>query len=97
MVEAVCKDFESASIEEKEKVLLRYVAKVNDEAHAISQEDVDRVLAAGWSEAAVFDAATVCALFNYFNRWIDATGVPGVDPQFYKQRMQQMGDLGYAM
>ena len=39
------------------------------------QEDVDAVKAAGWSESAIYDAFTVCAAFNFFNRWLDASGI----------------------
>jgi hypothetical protein len=31
--------------------------------------------AAGWTDEAIYCAITVCALFNFYNRWIDATGV----------------------
>ena len=31
--------------------------------------------AAGWTDEALYFAITVCALFNFYNRWIDATGV----------------------
>ena len=30
---------------------------------------------AGWTDEAIYDAITVCALFNFYNRWIDATGM----------------------
>ena len=77
--------------------MYRYLAKVNDAPATVRQEDVDAVLAAGWSESAVYDAATVCAIFNFFNRWIDATGVPDVPEGFYEARLAAQGDVGYAM
>ena len=29
----------------------------------------------GWTDEAIYSAVSVCALFNFYNRWIDATGV----------------------
>jgi alkylhydroperoxidase family enzyme len=97
LVDAVLADFESSPLTEKDKVLFRYLAKVNDTPGALSQADVDVVKAAGWSDAAIFDAVTVCAIFNFFNRWIDGTGVPNVPPEFYSQRAPQDGRMGYRM
>jgi len=93
----VCKDFETSPLPEKEKALFRYLAKVNDEPAKVDQAHVDTVLAAGWDERSVYDAATVCAMFNFFNRWIDAAGVPPPVPGAYEKRLAQTGDMGYAM
>jgi alkylhydroperoxidase family enzyme len=95
-VDAICADFETAPIPAKEKALFRYLAKVNDTPAKVSQADVDAVKAAGWSEQAIYDAATVCSLFNFFNRWIDATGVIPPVPGAYEKRLAQTGDMGYS-
>ena len=29
----------------------------------------------GWTDEELYYAITVCSLFNFYNRWIDATGV----------------------
>jgi alkylhydroperoxidase family enzyme len=96
-VDAVCRDPETAPISEKEKALFRYLGRVNREPWTVRQEHVDAVTAAGWSDQAVYDAVTVCAMFNFFNRWIDATGVPDAPPGLYEARLRAQGDLGYAM
>jgi alkylhydroperoxidase family enzyme len=96
-VDAVCRDFESAPIAEREKALFRYLARVNDAPASVTQAEVDAVLAHGWEERAVYDAATVCSIFNFFNRWVDAMGVPDVPKGFYEARLAQQGDLGYRM
>ena len=93
----MCEDFERAPIDDARKALFRYLVKVNDAPATVTQADVDRVQAAGWSESAIFDAASVCAIFNFFNRWIDATGVPDVPAGFYDERLRTHGDMGYAM
>ena len=92
-----CRDFEGSELEEREKVLLRYLAKVNDAPATVGPTDVEAVKAAGWSDRAIYDAVTVCAAFNFFNRWIDGTGVPDVPKGFYEERLARHGDLGYRM
>jgi len=96
-VEAVCEDFETAPIPEKEKALLRYVAVVNDTPAQTTQAHVDAAKAAGWSDHALFDALTVAAIFNFFNRWLDGAGLPDVPKGYYEARLAEQGDLGYKM
>jgi len=96
-VDAVCRDPQTAPISDKDKALWRYLAKVNDTPAQVAQADVDAVKAAGWDEQSIYDAATVCALFNFFNRWIDAAGVPPPPPGLYEKRLELNGDMGYVM
>jgi len=77
------------------KALLRYLAKVNDTPAQVSQADVDTARAAGVTDEELFDGATVCAVFNFFNRWIDATGVPDVPDRYYERWLEADGDHGY--
>ena len=97
MVKAVCEDFESAPISDKDKALLRYVAVVNDTPAKTTQAHVDEAKAAGWSDHALYDALTVCAIFNFFNRWLDGAGLPDVPAGFYEGRLAENGDMGYRM
>ncbi len=57
---------------------------------------MDRVKAAGWSEEAIYDAVTVCALFNFYNRWIDGTGVSDMGAEAYAMSGARMKAHGYA-
>ena len=96
-MDAVCRDAEAAPIPAKEKALFRLLARVNREPWTVRQEHVDAAQAAGWSDQALYDAITVCSMFNFFNRWIDATGVPDAPEGVYEARLEAHGDLGYAM
>jgi len=96
MVEAVLKDYKAAPIPEKEKALFRFIEKVNGESSRIRQEDVDSVRAAGWSDEAIYDASTVCALFNFYNRWVDATGVRDMPLAAYEMAGKRMANQGYV-
>lgn len=63
---------------------------------SLEAADAEALKGEGWSDAAIYDAVTVCALFSFFNRWIDGTGVPDVPRGFYEERLAKFGDRGYA-
>lgn len=50
---------------------------------------------AGWSEEAIYDAITVCSIFNFYNRWIDATGVQDMPASAYEMSGKRMAEHGY--
>lgn len=92
----VLADVETCALPEKEKALFRYLHKVNLEPWAITRADVDVLRAIGWSDEAVYDAVTVCALFNFYNRWCDATGVRDMRPASYDMSGKRIAAHGYA-
>ena len=89
-------DYRTAPIDDKEKALFRFLDLVNRASNTIRAEDVEQVLAAGWSQEALYDAITVCALFNFYNRWIDATGVQDMPAAAYDHSGKRMAEHGYA-
>ncbi len=89
-------DFRSAPITEREKALFAFIEKVNRQSNATTQDDIDAVKAAGWSEEAIYDAITVCALFNFYNTWIDATGVHDMPAAAYEASGVRLADSGYV-
>ena len=40
--------------------------------------------AVGWTDEALYFAITVCAMFNFYNRWIDATGVHALSDEAHR-------------
>jgi len=44
----------------------------------------------------LYDALTVCALFNYYNTWIDSTGVHDMTPEAYSMSGQRLAAVGYS-
>lgn len=95
-MDAVCRDYATAPISDKEKALFGYVRRLTLEPSTCAQTHVDELRAVGWTDGEIFDAVTVTALFGFFNRWIDGTGVPDTPPGLYDQRLAQFGDRGYA-
>ncbi len=90
------RDFRTAPVGDREKALFGFLEKVNRESCRLRKEDVEEVKAAGWSEEALYDAITVCALFNFYNRWVDATGVSGMSAADYASSGARLGTLGYV-
>ena len=62
---------------------------------SIGQADADAVRRAGWSDEALYDAITVCALFEFYNNWIDATGVSDMPAVGYEASGKRLANHGY--
>lgn len=95
-MDAVLQDYRTAPITDREKTLFAFIDRVNRESSRIQRADVDAVKAAGWSEEALYDAITVCALFNFYNRWIDATGVGDMPAAAYAASGERLAVAGYG-
>ena len=96
MVEAVLQDYRTAPIEAREKALFAFVEKMNRNSSVLRKEDLDEAKAAGWSDEALYDAITVCALFNFYNRWIDATGVHAMSDEAHRLGAARSALHGYV-
>jgi hypothetical protein len=95
-VEAVLDDPEKAPIGAAEKALLRFVRGVNGRSFELGPGDVGAVREAGWSDEAIYDAVTVCALFNFYNRWCDGTGVGPMPAEGHAASGRRLAQFGYA-
>ena len=69
---------------------------MNGASHTLRREDLDEVRAAGWTDEELYDAITVCALFNFYNKWIDATGVSDMPAAAYEASGERLATTGYA-
>jgi hypothetical protein len=92
----VLDNLESSLLAETEKVLFRFVDKVNRDSPQITAEDMIPVRAAGWSDEAIYYAITVCSLFNFYNRWIDASGVHPMSDEAHREGGKRTASHGYA-
>ena len=95
-MDAVLEDYRTAPISAREKALFGFLEKMNRESSRLQRSDVEAVVEAGWSEEAVYDAITVCALFNFFNKWIDATGVSDMPAAAYAMSGERLAAFGYV-
>ncbi|WP_417729254.1 carboxymuconolactone decarboxylase family protein [Roseovarius sp.] len=75
LIDALIADLETAPVSDKLRPVLAYAAKLNTLPSKLVERDAQAVYDAGWSEAALYEAVQVCALFNMMNRIIEGTGV----------------------
>ncbi len=93
---AVLEDHTTAPISDREKALFTLIAKIVADSTCIRHEDLDEARAAGWSDEALYDAITVCALFQFYNTWIDATGVSDMPAIGYEMSGKRLAEVGYT-
>ena len=95
-MQAVLNDLTTAPISGKDRALYAFVKKVNADSVATSPEDIDKLRKVGWTDEAIYDAITVCALFNFYNVWIDATGVSDMPGMAYEMSGHRLATQGYG-
>jgi hypothetical protein len=69
---------------------------VNDSL-SIGPADVEYARGAGWTDEALYDAITVVSLFQFYNNWIDATGVSDMPALGYEMSGKRLATQGYVM
>jgi alkylhydroperoxidase family enzyme len=95
-VSGVIRDLETSALGEKEKALLRFVDRVNQHSPEITTADMLPLYAVGWDDEAIYYAITVCALFNFYNRWVDASGVHALSDEMHRQGGKRSASVGYV-
>jgi len=58
--------------------------------------DIAEMHRAGWTDEAIYDAINVCGLFNFYNRWIDASGVCEMPEEAHRQSGKRLAERGYV-
>jgi len=96
LIQSVLNDLDSAPISDKDRTLYAFIKKMVHDSTSISQEDADVARKAGWSDEALYDAITVCSLFQFYNNWIDATGVADMPALGYEMSGHRLATQGYA-
>ena len=82
-------------ISDADRALFGLVEQMNRASYDVTHEHIEAVMRAGWSQEAVYDAITVCALFNFYNRWCDATGVHAMAREDHVASGTRMARNGY--
>jgi alkylhydroperoxidase family enzyme len=62
-------------VSDAERQLLELVRLLTQHAYRTTDEDVERLRAAGWSDPQIAEAVYVTAIFAFFNRVADAFGL----------------------
>jgi alkylhydroperoxidase family enzyme len=95
-VQSVLDDYRTAPISSAERVLLGLIEKVTRRSQEVTLEDIALSQAAGWSDEAIYDALTVCALFHFYNKWVDGTGVAEMPESAYIASGHRLATRGYS-
>lgn len=85
---------ESPAFPPRFRALLRFATKLTETPERSDQDDIDRLLRAGWSEQGIEDAINVVALFGYVNRLVDALGIKG-EENYFRQIGRTLARKGY--
>lgn len=96
LVQKVLADIDSSPLSGAEKLLMHFLDKVNHDSPRITAADIAPLHAAGWSDEQIWYAITVCALFNFYNRWIDATGVCALSDEAHREGGKRSAAGSYA-
>jgi uncharacterized peroxidase-related enzyme len=95
LVESVMRDPATAPVTPAERALLGFVEKVNCEFWNIGESDFVPLREAGWPDEAIYDAISVCALFNFYNRWVGTTGVCQMPDEAILSTGKRIAQTGY--
>jgi hypothetical protein len=92
----VLADAATSSLTDPEKGLFRFIDRVNHQSPEIGVDDIAALNALGWTDEQIYYAMTVCALFNFYNRWIDASGVHALSDEAHRQNGKRSASAGYV-
>jgi uncharacterized peroxidase-related enzyme len=95
LVAAVRKNLETSPLPEKEKAMLRFAAKLTKSSGQMVESDVLALRHLGWTDEEIFYAISVTALFNFYNRWISASGIEPTSDESHSSRAKLMAKTGY--
>ena len=87
-------DYRTAPLTPAFAALLALIEKITRDSLSVTDADIETVKAAGMSEEAIYDAITVCSLFQFYNTWVDASGVPALET--YEHSGKRMAKNGYV-
>ncbi len=96
LVWGVLRDLETSGLDEQHKALFRFIDKVNHDSPRITAADMVPLRELGWTDEAIYFAITVCALFNFYNRWIDASGVHALSAEAHEEGGRRSAKHGYV-
>lgn len=89
------KDVDASSVDEKMKPVLRYVQKLTLTPSRMTPADADAMYAVGWDDRALYDAVTVCGLFNLMNRMVEGLGIVP-EEGYHAKSGARLKEIGYA-
>ncbi len=96
LVQGVLRDAATSTLDDKHKALFAFIDQVNHDSQRMGPEAAARMRELGWTDEELYFAITVCALFNFYNRWIDATGVHPLSEEAHRAGAKRSAERGYV-
>lgn len=75
LVEQLIADFRRARIDEAERAMLEYAAKLTQEPWSVTEADIIALRVTGFTDAAILDINQVAGYYAFVNRLADGLGV----------------------
>jgi uncharacterized peroxidase-related enzyme len=72
---ALRRDHTQACLNEQDRAMLDYAAKLTRHAWQVTPEDLDRLRQVGFDDRAILQINLIASWFNYINRVADGLGV----------------------
>ena len=69
------RDYTRAPLDDRDRAMLDYAAKVTREPWKVTPGDLDRLRRAGFDDRAILQINLIASWFNYINRVADGLGV----------------------
>lgn len=89
-------NLETSRLDDRHKALFRFIDKVNHDSPRITPEDMAPLRELRWTDEELYFTITVCALFNFYNRWVDASGVHALSDQTHREGAKRSALHGYV-
>ena len=96
LVDGVIRDASTSRLDVKHKALFAFLDVVNKNCAAVTPHHLADLRAIGWTDEELYFAISVCALFNFYNRWIDACGVHALSDESHRQGAKRSATHGYV-
>ncbi len=75
LVEQLKKNYREAEIDEKDRTMLEYAAKLTLEPWNMVEDDVVKLRTAGFTDEAILDICQITGYYAFVNRLADGLGV----------------------
>ncbi len=74
LVEQLRTNYKYAELEPRERAMLDFAVKLTEQSSRCSEDDVEALREAGWSDEDIMDITQVAAMFNFTNRLASGLG-----------------------
>jgi uncharacterized peroxidase-related enzyme len=74
LVEQLQTNYAYAKVDPKERAMLDFAVKLTEQSYRCTEQDVEALRDAGWTDEDVMDIAEVAAMFNFTNRLASGLG-----------------------